>query len=104
MESYYYAYRITNDAKYQDWAWDLFESIFKACKTEWGLSYIDGVDSKDPLGGRKMDFQDSFVFLEVLKYSYLIFAGDAPWQVQSSGKNEFVYNTEGHPFRITRTT
>lgn len=104
LESYYYAYRITSDTKYRDWAWEAFQNIVRACQTDWGLSYIENVNSKDPLGGNKMDFQDSFVFAEVLKYSYLIFADDAPWQTQSSGKNDFVFNTEGHPLRVADST
>lgn len=28
---------------------------------------------------------------------------DAPWQVQKGDQNEFVFNTEAHPFRVFRT-
>lgn len=106
LESYYYAYRVTGDEKYQDWAWELFQNILNACKVElgeneWGLSSIDDVNSDNPT---KLDFQDSFVFSEVLKYAYMIFADDdAVWHVNKTGRNEFVLNTEGHLIR-TRCT
>lgn len=39
----------------------------------------------------------------MLKYSYLIHAEDAEWQVNYEGKNEFVYNTEAHPMKVAGT-
>ena len=100
IESYYYAYRITGDKKYQDWAWDAFVAINRTCRAEYGFASIDDVN--DPHGGKKLDFQESFMFAEVLKYSYLIQADDGPFQVNYKGRNEFVYNTEAHPLRVAR--
>lgn len=98
LEAYYYAYRITGDSKYQDWAWGLLVNIVKACKTRWGFSSIDDVNSEEP---KMLDFQESFLFSEVMKYAYLIFAdGDDQWHVQKDGLNDFVFNTEGHPIKV----
>jgi mannosyl-oligosaccharide alpha-1,2-mannosidase len=36
----------------------------------------------------------------VLKYSYLIHAENAEWQIAEDGKNSWVYNTEAHPVRV----
>ncbi|KAL6709403.1 hypothetical protein ACN47E_001810 [Coniothyrium glycines] len=98
IESYYYAYRATGDATYQDWAWDAFVAISQATRVGSGYSSISNVNAAD--GGIKTDFQESFWFAEVLKYSYLIQAGEAEWQVGSDGRNAWVYNTEAHPVRV----
>lgn len=101
MESYYYAYRITGDPKYQEWAWDAFLAINTTARIGSGFSAFSGVNSNSVSYG---DNQESFFFAEVMKYAYLIHAPDGPWQVnyEGSGKNEFVYNTEAHPFKARK--
>ncbi|KAG8534153.1 uncharacterized protein KY384_000997 [Bacidia gigantensis] len=98
IESYYYAYRVTGNKKYQDWAWDAFVAINETCRVGKGFSSINDVDAEG--GGGFMDSQESFVFAEVLKYTYLIHSDDGPWQVGYKGKQEFVFNTEAHPFKV----
>jgi mannosyl-oligosaccharide alpha-1,2-mannosidase len=98
MESFYYAYRATGDIKYQEWAWDAFLHINGTTRVGSGYSSIRDVNTVG--GGGFTDFQESFWFAEVLKYSYLIHAPEAEWQVSTDGKNEWVYNTEAHPFRV----
>lgn len=120
LESYYYAYRVTGDSKYQDWTWDGFQRIVAATKAKSGFSSITDVNSKNPLGGQKTDNQESFLFAEVLKYAYLIFSQvctllisasrpnakmltpvqDAEYQANHRGLNDFVFNTEAHPFKV----
>jgi mannosyl-oligosaccharide alpha-1,2-mannosidase len=39
---------------------------------------------------------------ETLKYLYLIFAEDAPWQFKANHTNQYVLNTEGHPLRLAK--
>lgn len=98
MESYYYAYRATGDEKYQQWAWDAFLAINSTTRVGSGYSSISDVNAKG--GGSFTDFQESFWFAEVLKYSYLIHAPEAEWQISKDGKNEWVFNTEAHPFKV----
>ncbi|KAK0707508.1 glycoside hydrolase family 47 protein [Lasiosphaeris hirsuta] len=98
IESMYYAYRATGDTKYQEWAWDAFLAVNRTCAVGSGYSSISNVNI--PGGGNYSNFQESFWFAEVLKYSYLIHAEDAVWQVQADHTNQFVYNTECHPIRI----
>jgi len=98
IEAYYYAYRATGDTKYQDWAWDAFLAINRTCSAGSGFSAVSDVNAAH--GGEFTDFQESFWFAEVLKYSYLIQADDADFQVQPDHSNKFVYNTECHPIRI----
>lgn len=105
MESYYYAYRATGDTKYQDWAWQGFQVITSATRVGSGYSEINDVN--DVGGGGFNNFQDSFLFAEVLKYSYLIFSEGGPEaevQVQGvGGKQSWVFNTEAHPLRVIGT-
>ncbi|KUI69391.1 putative mannosyl-oligosaccharide alpha-1,2-mannosidase 1B [Cytospora mali] len=98
IESYYYAYRATGDPKYQEWAWEAYLAINETCRVGSGYSSINDVNAEG--GGGFQNFQESFWFAEVLKYSYLIQAEDAPYQVKADHTNEFVFNTEAHPVRI----
>lgn len=72
MESYYYAYRVTKDEKYREWAWDAFVAINATTRAGSGYSEIQDVNAAG--GGGFLDNQDSFFLAEVLKYAYLIFA------------------------------
>ncbi|KAI1871273.1 uncharacterized protein JN550_004718 [Neoarthrinium moseri] len=102
IESYYYAYRATGDSKYQDWAWDAFLRINATCSVgDVGFSGIKNVNV--PGGGGFLDHQESFWFAEVLKYSYLIQAEEAPWQVSADHDNQWVFNTEAHPVKVVGT-
>ncbi|KAI1197831.1 glycoside hydrolase family 47 protein [Nemania serpens] len=98
IESYYYAYRATGDTKYQDWAWDAFLHINKTCSAGVGFSAVTDVNAAN--GGSFYDSQESFWFAEVLKYSYLIQAGEAPYQVSADHHNQWVFNTEAHPVKV----
>lgn len=99
IESYYYAFRATGDAKYREWAWDAFVAINATTRVGSGYSTIRNVDVEG--GGGFEDMMESFWFAEVLKYSYLIQVDDdVPWQVSKDGRNEWVWNTEAHPVRV----
>lgn len=101
IESYYYAYRITRDQMYRDWAWEAFVAINGTCRTEHGFSALSNVRRSD--GGHMKDTTESFLFAEVLKYAYLIQTGDDVWQVNGKGGNQYVFNTEAHPLRVAGT-
>jgi len=102
VESFYYAYRATGDTKYQDWAWDAFLAINQTTAAGVGYSSVQDVNAEG--GGGFTDFQESFWFAEVLKYSYLIQADpEAAWQVNADGANQWVWNTEAHPVRVAGT-
>ena len=57
---------------YQDWAWDAFLAINATTRTGQGFSAISDVNAAK--GGSFLNVQESFLFAEVLKYSYLIHA------------------------------
>ena len=99
---------------YQDWAWDAFDAINATARVGQGFSKISDVNAPD--GGSFDNLQESFLFAEVMKYSYLIHAPvssshssvirvadrsqDAPYQVSSNGQNKWVFNTEAHPLIV----
>ncbi|CAG8439304.1 7440_t:CDS:10 [Ambispora leptoticha] len=92
IESIFYAYRITGDKKYQDWGWNIFRAITKYCRTPIGFS---GVRDVTNLKRRWDNIAESFWFAETLKYLYLLFNEEdlLPF-------DQWVLNTEAHPFRI----
>jgi mannosyl-oligosaccharide alpha-1,2-mannosidase len=115
IESFYYAYRATGDEKYQNWAWNAFVAINSTCRVGSGFAELENVNVAG--GGGFNDFQDSFLFAEVMKYSYLIHAPvshqalkefercidesqDNVFQTNHNGVNEFVFNTEAHPVKV----
>ncbi|MCJ1473758.1 maturation of Asn-linked oligosaccharides protein [Lambiella insularis] len=99
IESFYYAYRITGNTTYQDWAWDAFVAINATTRVGNGFSEISDVNA--PNGGSFENVQESFLFAEVMKYSYLIHAPESIFQVASNGStNQFVFNTEAHPLKV----
>ncbi|KAF6222798.1 hypothetical protein HO133_000847 [Letharia lupina] len=99
IESFYYAYRITGNTMYQDWAWEAFVAINATTRVGQGFSEISNVNAAN--GGSFDNVQESFLFAEVMKYSYLIHAPDSVFQVAGNGStNQFVFNTEAHPLKV----
>ncbi|SPQ24982.1 1e0c92f0-18f9-4063-9942-e8fc95ac141f [Thermothielavioides terrestris] len=93
IESVFYMYRITGDSRWQDVAWNMFRAVAKGTATELGsAALLDVTVSKwpPPLD----DYMESFWIAETLKYFYLVFS---PPDLISL--DEYVLNTEAHPFR-----
>ncbi|KAI1329688.1 glycoside hydrolase family 47 protein [Xylariaceae sp. FL0255] len=91
IESVFYMYRITGNAEWQDIAWSMFQAIQKSTETSLAFSSIQSVLTNDTV---KTNSMESFWLAETLKYLYLIFS---PPDLISL--DEFVLNTEAHPFR-----
>ena len=98
LESLYHAYRVTSDTKFQEFAWEAFEKLQEQCKTGSGYSGLN--DVKKPDGGGQDDFMESFFLAETLKYLYLMFGPETPFDLKIDEPNEYVYNTEAHPLKI----
>jgi mannosyl-oligosaccharide alpha-1,2-mannosidase len=94
IESLFYMYRIKGDPKYQDMAWNMFQTIDKWTKTEFGNAELTDVIRNPP---PKMDSMQSFWMAEVIKYLYLIFS-----EPDLISLDDFVFNTEAHPLRIPK--
>ncbi|GAB1312621.1 hypothetical protein MFIFM68171_02831 [Madurella fahalii] len=95
IESVFLLYRMTGKEDLRDVAWAMFESVMKATKTPLANSAISDVTVDGETD--KMDSMESFFLAETLKYFYLIFS---PPDVISL--DDFVLNTEAHPFRRPR--
>ncbi|KAK4627927.1 putative mannosyl-oligosaccharide alpha-1,2-mannosidase [Fulvia fulva] len=94
LESVFYAHRITGDERWADHNWEIFKALNETSRNSIAFAAVNNVDMPD--GGSLSDSLDSFFFAEVLKYLYLTFA--EPDVIDLS---EWVFNTEGHPFRAT---
>lgn len=92
IESIFYAYRTTGDPYWQELAWSAWTSIKKHCKAPAAFAAIDQVNSTAPA---LLDDSESFLYAELFKYMYLIFADPAV-----ASLDEYVFNTEAHPFKI----
>jgi mannosyl-oligosaccharide alpha-1,2-mannosidase len=113
IESVFIMYRITADRTYLDHAWNMFTSIVSATRTEFGNGQVRDVAFAPPpdVPGRRRvpgvrnaamltrddnteDKMESFWTAETLKYFYLAFSRD-----DMVSLDEWVFNTEAHPFR-----
>ncbi|BCS23770.1 glycoside hydrolase family 47 protein [Aspergillus puulaauensis] len=96
LESVFYMWRITGDEMYREAAWEMFQAIDAVTKTEFANAAVRDVtaDKKDV---EMEDSMESFWMAETLKYLYLIFS-----EPELVSLDEFVFNTEAHPFRIPR--
>ncbi|KAL1843585.1 hypothetical protein VTJ49DRAFT_868 [Mycothermus thermophilus] len=93
IESVWYMYRITGDKSWQEKGWRMFEAVIRATSTEVGHSAIHDVTATDS-EPHKDDSMESFWLAETLKYFYLLF--ETPDVISL---DEWVLNTEAHPFR-----
>jgi mannosyl-oligosaccharide alpha-1,2-mannosidase len=91
IESIFIMYRITADPVWQDMAWDMFQAILRFTSTPYGNAAIEDVVSLDT---KQTDSMESFWLSETLKYFYLIFS--PPTLISL---DQYVLNTEAHPFR-----
>jgi mannosyl-oligosaccharide alpha-1,2-mannosidase len=103
VESLFYAWRITGQARYRDWAWEAFSAMEEWCKAPYGYAQLTDVFRVKPEewpgkgDGRWVDQQESFWAAETLKYLYLTFS-----DADVASLDNWVFSTEGHLFRMIR--
>ncbi|XP_057949753.1 mannosyl-oligosaccharide 1,2-alpha-mannosidase MNS3 [Malania oleifera] len=96
VESLFTLYRITEDSKYREWGWQIFEAFEKYSKIDsGGYSSLDDVTTLPP---RRRDKMETFFMGETLKYLYLLFADNSLIPL-----DKYVFNSEAHPFPIQDT-
>lgn len=93
LESVFYAYRLTGDKRWQDVAWRSFQALLKHTSSRAALAPIEDVSSPNPK--QADDSAGSYLYAELYKYLYLIFA-----EPSNVDLGTYVFNTEGHPFHI----
>jgi len=92
VESLFVLYRLTGQEKYRTWGWEIFQSIEKYCRVEHGYS---GIRDVTMIPVNYDDQQQSFFLAETLKYLYLLFTSSDVIPL-----DQYVFNTEAHPFPI----
>ncbi|KAG8385293.1 hypothetical protein BUALT_Bualt03G0026900 [Buddleja alternifolia] len=93
VESLFVLFRITEDPKYREWGWKIFEAFEKHTKVDsGGYTSLDDVTVLPP---HRRDKMETFFLGETLKYLYLLFADRSVIPL-----DEYVFNTEAHPFPI----
>lgn len=93
VESMFILFRITEDRKYRDWGWEIFEAFEKHTKVRsGGYTSLDDVTVVPPPARDKME---TFFLGETLKYLYLLFGDKNVLPL-----DKYVFNTEAHPFPI----
>jgi mannosyl-oligosaccharide alpha-1,2-mannosidase len=95
IESVFVLWRITGDPWWRETAWEMFEAVASATETEYANAAIADVTV---VGSQKEDYMESFWMAETLKYFYLSFADTGLISL-----DDFVLNTEAHPFRLSKT-
>ncbi|PLW31674.1 hypothetical protein PCASD_10903 [Puccinia coronata f. sp. avenae] len=91
IESAFYAWRLTGDVQYQEFVWKAFQSLQKYCKAPAGYAEIQSVNSNSK--PNQKDALESFFYSETLKYICLTFSDPGLLSL-----DEYVFNTEAHPF------
>ncbi|KUJ24161.1 putative mannosyl-oligosaccharide alpha-1,2-mannosidase [Mollisia scopiformis] len=91
IESVFVMYRITGDPIWQERGWKMFKVIVKHTRTAIANSRLQDVTNPVP---PQEDSMESFWLAETLKYFFLLFS-----EPDVISLDDFVLNTEAHPFR-----
>ncbi|KAG6814916.1 hypothetical protein H0H93_011658 [Arthromyces matolae] len=111
VESLYVLWKTTGDEKWRERGYEIFSSIEKYAKTEYGYASINYVDSEQAgpiddmpryveicfriVSGQKRLNRNSFFLAETLKYLFLLFDEGDPYPL-----SKWVLNTEAHPLPV----
>lgn len=93
VESLFVLHRITEDPKYREWGWQIFEAFEKHTKVESGG--YSSVSDVTRIPTHKRDKMETFFTGETLKYLYLLFGDDDILPL-----DKFIFNSEAHPLPV----
>ncbi len=91
LESAYYLYRITGEARYRDMGRVMVDSLLHDTRSEVGFTALASVVTK-----QRRDAMPSYFLAETLKYAWLLFSPAAALDFDA-----IIFNTEAHPLRRT---
>lgn len=96
VESFFVLHQLTGDPKYRDWGHQVFVAFNKSSRSPFGFGAHPDVTRTDVMccAGND-DKEPTFFAAETLKYLYLL---QDPDHIVSL--DEFVFNTEAHPFPL----
>jgi mannosyl-oligosaccharide alpha-1,2-mannosidase len=112
IESVFIIYRITGEQQWQAAAWDMWTAIQRSTDTDIGNSALVDISADSPPRADSMEvrplsfpfcflyanmWEQSFWMAETLKYFYLTFS-----EPHVISLDDYVFNTEAHPFRIPK--
>jgi mannosyl-oligosaccharide alpha-1,2-mannosidase len=97
IESVFIMYRITGEERWRDIGWRMWEAIEALTKTDLANSAVNNVNHGPDEDAGMSDSMESFWLGETLKYFYLLYAEPSVISL-----DEWVFNTEAHPFRRLR--
>ena len=97
IESVFVLYRVTGRQDLVESAWDMFRAVESATRTELANSAVFDVTVDAGEKIMTLDSMESFWLGETLKYFYLAFS-----EPELLNLDEWVFNTEAHPFRRLR--
>lgn len=92
VEAFFVLFRVTGDAKYREYGWEVFSAFETFTKVDSGYTGVRDV-TKTPI--QRDDTMQSFWLAETLKYLYLLFS-----PVDKISLDEWVLNTEAHPMKV----
>ncbi|KAK7755231.1 hypothetical protein SLS62_002736 [Diatrype stigma] len=93
IESVFVLWRATGRRDLPEAAWAMFAAVENSTRTALASAALDDVTDA-AAGGRQSDSMESFWLGETLKYFYLVFS-----EPDLISLDEWVFNTEAHPFR-----
>ncbi|KAF1982017.1 glycoside hydrolase family 47 protein [Aulographum hederae CBS 113979] len=93
IESVFYLHRLTGDPHWRASGWRMFQSVIRITRTD--IAHAAVSDVTNPESGQ-VNSMESFWLAETLKYYWLLFSDEEEWSL-----DEWVFNTEAHPFRRT---
>ncbi|KAJ2763210.1 mannosyl-oligosaccharide alpha-1,2-mannosidase [Coemansia sp. BCRC 34490] len=91
VESLFILWRITGEAKWRDYGWQIFEAFEKWARLSDGHGYSNLLDVT-VVPPQHADKMETFFVSETLKYLYLLFSDSSTVPL-----SRYVFNTEAHP-------
>ncbi|KAF2084539.1 glycoside hydrolase family 47 protein [Saccharata proteae CBS 121410] len=95
IESVFVLYRVTGEERLQERAWEMWRAVDEATRTELANGALVDMTVKGSVG----DSMESFWMAETLKYFYLVFS-----EPDLVSLDDYVLNTEAHPFKILKAS
>ena len=103
LESLFYMYHITQNSKYREWGWKMFQSfrthtalVDDLSGKIYSYTSLDTVMENPVKERRKRDNMESFWLAETLKYFWLLFSETSELEGLGAGLEATVANTEAH--------
>ena len=92
LESITILYYLTGDQQYRQMGWNIYQSIEKYCRVQYGYSGLKSCNDRLSYDNR----MESYYFAETMKYLYLLFSDTNIIRLTGEPGEYSVFNTEAH--------